>query len=497
MIDYRPALHFSAASTWLNDPNGPVWFQGRAHVFFQNNPFGSEWGHMSWGHASSVDLTHWTHHRVAIPCDENEQIFSGCVVHDVDNTSGFGQPGQAPLVAVYTSNFLAPGPHGQQAQSLAYSLDGENWVKYAGNPVLARGSDNFRDPKVFRHVDSEGERWILVAVEATQNKCVFYSSGNLRDWTYLSSFGPAHARSVAWECPDLFRLPVEDEDGESAWVLVVSINPGGLTGGSGTQYFLGDFDGKTFTPYALRPEGLELAAYDWLDHGRDYYAATSWHAWPDERRVMIAWLNNWEYAAQTPTAPWRSALSLPRELTIGRVAGHDGAAGGNALVLRQRVAAEVTAGWNRGTPVPVLGSSHVAEEHEEAGEFLVGRCAVGRVVLDVDPGTTTSCGLTVLGGLRIGYTDGRVFVDRRDFGHVAFESSFACLVSAPVELTEGRLRLEVFLDRCSVEVFVGQGEVTLSQLVFPALEIPDVTFFAIEGEAEGSVRIDTPPLGPG
>ncbi|GAA4563428.1 hypothetical protein GCM10023176_07350 [Micromonospora coerulea] len=240
---HRPQLHFSPERNWMNDPNGLVWYQGEWHLFFQYNPEGAQWGNMSWGHAVSPDLLHWTELPVAIPYSADEHIFSGSVVVDERNTSGFGRPGAPALVAVYTSSYPATGI---QAQSLAYSNDrGRTWTKYAGNPVLDLRSREFRDPKVFW--DTRSGRWTMAVVLATEHKVSFYGSPDLRSWTHLSDFGPANAVGGVWEVPDLFELPVDGDPRRTRWVLVVNLNPGAVAGGSGAQYFVGDWDGSRFT----------------------------------------------------------------------------------------------------------------------------------------------------------------------------------------------------------------------------------------------------------
>lgn len=251
---YRPAYHFSPAKNWMNDPNGMVYHRGTYHLFFQHNPYGTRWGNMSWGHATSQDLVRWTEQPIAIRQTTNEagaateDIFSGSVVADTDNTSGFGTRANPPLVAVYTSAYTPAHPQhaGLQAQSLAYSLDeGKTWTKYAGNPVLNRNSANFRDPKVFAYDGPAGRYWVMAAVEATEHKVVLYRSADLKSWTHLSDFGPANSTAGIWECPDLFPLKVTGTD-QTKWVMIVNLNPGAVAGGSGGQYFVGDFDGTTF-----------------------------------------------------------------------------------------------------------------------------------------------------------------------------------------------------------------------------------------------------------
>jgi len=241
---YRPQFHYTPAKNWMNDPNGLVYYKGEYHLFYQHNPDGNTWGNMSWGHAVSHDLVRWKELPLAISHDENEMIFSGSVVVDHQNTSGFGTEANPAMVAVYTSN---PKARSDQNQSLAYSLDrGRTWTKYDGNPVLDIDNSEFRDPKVQWHAPTES--WLMTVVKATERKVAFYSSKDLKTWTHLSDFGPKGAVGGVWECPDLFRLPVDGDQRKQKWVLVVSMNPGHLYGGSGTQYFVGEFDGTTFTP---------------------------------------------------------------------------------------------------------------------------------------------------------------------------------------------------------------------------------------------------------
>ncbi|MEH0544985.1 GH32 C-terminal domain-containing protein [Streptomyces sp. B21-105] len=239
---YRPQFHFTPAQNWMNDPNGLIYYKGRYHLFFQYNPSGNSWGDISWGHAVSTDLVHWKQLPVALPQDDQEMVFSGSVILDRNNTTGFGTRNNPPLVAVYTS---AQKASGKQQQALAYSTDGgTTWTKYDGNPVLDIGSNDFRDPKVFWHAPTQ--RWLMAVALADQHKIAFYSSADLKHWTHQSDFGPAGATGGVWECPDLFPLPVDGNTKKTKWVLAVNLNPGGIAGGSGAQYFVGDFDGKTF-----------------------------------------------------------------------------------------------------------------------------------------------------------------------------------------------------------------------------------------------------------
>ncbi len=441
----RPALHFAPARTWANDPNGLIWHDGTWHLFFQNNPFGVDWGNMSWGHATSTDLLHWTELAVALPCTDTEEIFSGSCVFDATDSSGLGTAGHPPLVAVYTANYRPGSPRFRtEAQCLASSTDGGGtWTPYPGNPVLDRGSKDFRDPKVLRH---DGH-WLMVAVEAEEQYVVFHRSDNLIDWTYLSRFGPAHATAGAWECPDLFRLPIEGTD-RHRWLLVVSINPGAVSGGGGTQYFLGDFDGVVFTPDRV-VDGDDLRSFDWLDHGRDFYAAVSFADVPDGRRLLLGWMNNWDYGRDVPLTGGRSAMTLPREITLIDQGGR--------VVVRQRPARDVVRAL--GTPVVVL-----------ADEAFVGTTrldrTIGAGILALQLASAPGRFEAVVGGVPITVADGVLSVDRSRAGRRDFHPEFASRTWVDLPPSPGGLDLTIVVDHCSLEVFAADGAVAMTNLVF-------------------------------
>ena len=308
--NFRPQYHFSPEAHWMNDPNGLVYNDGTYHLFYQFYPDSTVWGPMHWGHATSEDLKNWKNQPIALEPDELGYIFSGSAVVDHNNTSGLGTAEKPPLIAMFTYH----EPKGAEAkttdyqyQGIAYSLDnGKSFTKYSGNPVVPNNENlvDFRDPKVFWHEDSN--KWILVLVAG--DRAMIYNSDNLIDWTYLSEFGKdIGAHGGVWECPDLFPLIVK-ETGETKWVLFISINPGAPNGGSGTQYFIGDFDGKQFTTNQTDEK--------WIDLGRDNYAGITYNNLPDEERTFIAWMSNWEYGQETPTEKWRSAMTLPQQVSL-------------------------------------------------------------------------------------------------------------------------------------------------------------------------------------
>ncbi|WP_374960300.1 glycoside hydrolase family 32 protein, partial [Gilvibacter sp.] len=306
---YRLQYHFSPPAKWMNDPNGLVYNDGVYHLFYQYYPDDIVWGPMHWGHATSTDMVHWEHKPIALYPDEHGLIFSGSAVVDHNNTSGFGKDGVAPLVAIFTYHLMEGEQAGRtdyQTQGIAYSLDnGDTWTKYEGNPVIGNdGIKDFRDPKVFW--DKNTEQWVMVLVAGDHAK--FYRSANLKDWQHMSDFGKDQgAHGGVWECPDLFKLRIQGSY-DARWVLLISINPGAPNGGSGTQYFIGDWDGETFTTTQEEPL--------WIDYGTDNYAGVTYNNEPNQERLFIGWMSNWNYARNTPTEVWRSSMTLPRRLQL-------------------------------------------------------------------------------------------------------------------------------------------------------------------------------------
>lgn len=460
--DYRPQRHYTPARNWMNDPNGLVYHQGVYHLFYQYNPFGADWGNMSWGHAVSHDLVDWNELPVAIACTPTEQIYSGSVVVDHGNTSGFGSLETPPLVAVYTS----VSPDGGQAQSLAYSTDGGyQWEKYGANPVLDRASREFRDPKVFSFTASSGEHtWIMVAVEATLRQVVVYSSHNLRDWTFESTIGPFGPDGVVWECPDLFPLPVDGDPERIRWVLLLSTNRIGDLVDSSMSYLVGSFDGHTF-------EADPAGPWRPVDHGRDFYAAVTFSDAPQNRRIALGWAGNWQYASETPTGEWRGVMSSPRELCL--VTTPDGFALVQRLP-RNLQAPRVGTGVRDIAIIPAIPSTTVA-----------GR----RYALTVDwrPEPDATLRLDLLagprGGIVITYDSrtGHLSLDRRRSGLVDLHPGFASLNETPVPLRDGRLAMSVIVDECIVEIFADDGAVTFTELAFPLGDADLLTVSASAG----------------
>lgn len=625
---WRPQFHFTPERNWMNDPNGMVYYEGEFHLFYQYNPFGDKWGHMSWGHAVSQNLVDWEHLPVALFEEDDIMIFSGSAVVDWNNTSGLGRDGKPPLVAIYTGHYTRKALQNQQ---IAYSNDrGRTWTRFKGNPVLDIQEADFRDPKVFWHPPTS--RWIMTVAWPTHRKVRFYASPNLIDWTHLSDFGPAGSVAGIWECPDLFSLPIEfpsteNRNPQEGWVLIVNVGSGAPAGGSGCQYFIGDFDGHTFTldsdfpkpvPAFIPPEGRLLADFEgddygdwvvtgnafgsapargrigdqqhvsgflgrgfvntflngdasqgtltsprfvithdhisfligggnhpgetcinllindltvrsatgdnderlswkswnvsefrnqearleimdrhtggwghinvdhillsneparpgftpalWADWGPDFYAAVSWSDVPKEdgRRLWLGWMGNWQYANDVPTAPWRSAMSIPRELRIRKI--------DEGLRLVQKPVDELTAlrrrahRWDQANAANLPGASI-----RFPGELLeIG--ATWDITEDTLP-----LGLRIVTGAEeatvIEYHNGTLTVDRTISGRVDFHPAFKSTYTAPLEPSDSRLNLRVFLDTSSIEVFANNGEIVLTSLILPTSGARTVEFF--------------------
>lgn len=442
----------------MNDPNGLVFYDGEYHLFYQHNPFGDTWGHMSWGHAVSRDLLHWKHLPIALHEENDVMIFSGSAVVDWQNTSGFGADGTPPLVAVYTHHSET-----EQTQNIAYATGrGRTWTTYQGNPVLALGSREFRDPKVFWH--EPAKRWIMVTVLSDQHKVRFDSSSDLKHWSYLSDFGPAGAVDGLWECPDLFPLFIEDKPAISKWVLKVD-----ALKGTGAQYFVGDFDGTRFIHEEAQYQILRV------DYGADFYAAQSWSDEPGGRRIWIGWLNNWHYANDIPTSPWRGLFSIPRKLHLRKF--------GEAIRLVQQPVEELKQ-LRHGIYQITNTDMETVNAHLAALRMDVAQEIKVEFTLD----TATEFGLKICTGdaeeTLIGY-DSRsqeMFLDRRQSGDSSFSDRFATVHRAPLQTEGGKIRMHMFVDSCSVEIFGNDGSAVISDLIFPPAENSSLTLYAHGGD---------------
>ena len=438
----RPQFHFTPASNFMNDPNGLVYLDGEYHLFYQHNPEGDRWGHMSWGHAVSRDLLRWEHLPLAMREEDGIMIFSGSAVVDRANTSGLcGTSGASCLVAIYTGH-----TEKRQTQNLAVSHDrGRTWTKYGGNPVLDLSRGDHRDPKVFWHEPSK--RWVMVSVLAGERKVRFFSSPDLKRWQMSSDFGPAGATGGAWECPDLFPLPVDGDWQNLRWVLDVDLFPGGRVGGSGAQYFVGTFDGTRFV--SENPASQTL----WVDYGKDFYASLSYENIPasDGRRLWMGWMSNWAYADVEPTSPWRGVQSLPRELSLRRTP--------EGIRLVQ-------------TPLRELATLRATRE----AQLIGARTALpgsAEIELEIETGDWSEAGFRLSNsageevGVGVSARPLEVFVDRQRSRITPFHDEYPGRHAGPVRQTNGKISLRVVFDRTTLEVFANSGEIVLSDRVYP------------------------------
>ena len=412
---FRPLYHHTPLYGWMNDPNGMFYKDGVWHLYYQFNPYGSQWENMTWGHSTSKDLMHWDAQPMAIESDWLGAIFSGSAIVDKENTTGFGRNA---VVAMYTSAGAA------QTQSIAYSADGgQTFTKYAGNPVITFNAPDFRDPKVFWHEPTG--KWIVVL--AVGQEVQFYSSKNLKEWKYESSFGREYGNhDGVWECPDMLCF------GEK-WVLLLNINPGGPFGGSATQYFVGRFDGHTFTCEDSPSETK------WMDYGKDHYATVTFHNAPEGRIVALPWMSNWQYANQVPTQQFRSANGLPRDLGIKTTGGE--------TILTSIPSKEVTA--QRGKKV---------KQPTEACEIIIDVKGTADIVLSNAKGEQVT--------MRYDAQKQEFRMNRTKSGDVSFSEAFPCETTAPTYGSIKQLRL--FIDRCSIEAFDADGKMAMTNLVFPS-----------------------------
>lgn len=459
---YRPQFHFSPTAHWINDPNGLVYDKGEYHLFYQYHPESTLWGPMHWGHAVSRDLVNWTELPIALFPDEHGTIFSGSAVIDWHNTADFGPEA---MVAIFTHHHSA-GEIQTQSQSLAYSLDrGRTWTKYAGNPVLlpTNRMRDFRDPKVFWYGEPQSGHWVMCL--AAGQLILFYRSPNLIDWEACGGFGFGHgATDGVWETPDLFELPV-DESAESRWVLTVGVGNGAPAGGSGQQYFVGHFDGETFT--SENPKDVAL----WADYGADFYAAQSWSDAPHGQRLLIAWMNNWTYARQIPTEAWRGEMSLPRRLSLAHTA--------QGIRLRQQIV-EIA-------PLLAQQTQEMTDVAISAGGTYKPELAAGSLwemgaELVAEEGRESTFGVRLTWAdsatVTITYRDGTLYFDRQFSGAVDFNPNFPAVHSAPLLLEKGVLHLQLFVDRSSVELLAQDGLLSMTERIFPAQGTVQFTFFA-------------------
>ena len=463
---YRPAFHHTPRYGWMNDPNGMFYKDGRWHLYYQYNPYGSKWQNMTWGHSVSDDLVNWEHLPEAIRPNGLGSVFSGSCAVDHDNTAGFGSDA---VIALYTSAGTS------QMQSLASSTDdGLTFNIYPSNPVLTLESEA-RDPKVFWN-DSTKE-WNMILAHALDHEMLIFASPDMKSWTLQSSFGKGlGAQGGVWECPDLFELPVAGTD-EKKWVLLCNINPDGPFGGSGTQYFVGDFDGKTFK---ADTDAAGNVSTKWLDYGKDHYATVTWSDAPDGRRVALGWMSNWQYAADVPTMQFRSANTLPREMGLFRAPDGEvyasSAPSPELEALRGKLAAKVkktTVGRKaRSFALPSENGGiceilmDIEASKAKTVNVVFSNSQGEKVVMQYDPAAAT------------------LSFDRTQSGITDFSEGFPAVTVTPTHEASGRIALRIFVDRSSMEVFGNDGEFVMTNLVFPRTPYTALSVSAEGGNAK-------------
>ncbi|WP_242083490.1 glycoside hydrolase family 32 protein [Aestuariivivens sediminis] len=444
---YRPKFHFTPKANWMNDPNGLVYYTENYHLFYQYYPDSTVWGPMHWGHARSKDLLNWEHRPVALYPDSLGYIFSGSAVMDKNNTAGFGQDAMIAMFTYHDPIKEKAGANDYQTQGIAYSTnEGETWTKYEGNPVIKNpGIRDFRDPKVFWNEDLSKWQMVLVAKDHVQ----IYESENLKNWTKISAFRYAdHPPLGVWECPDLFKLKVAGTD-EEKWILIIS--HGGESapnGGSGTRYFVGGYDGTTFT--------TEQEEGQWIDYGTDNYAGVTYNNTPNKKRLFIGWMSNWNYAVVTPTETWRSAMTLPRELLLIKK--------DNTYLVKSK-------------PIVDFESLLVdIPESEISGSvptnFRYDRLQQSVISFDTELQGAMAFELsnTIGENYKMEYnSDNGVFsIDRSASGHVDFSEAFR--KSSHQKMNIGQrtnLSITIILDASSVEIFIDDGAYVMTTQVFP------------------------------
>lgn len=426
---YRPIYHHTPAYGWMNDPNGMFYKDGVWNLYFQHNPYGSQWENMTWGHSTSTDLVHWKFQGDPVQPDALGTVFSGSAVVDKENTSGFGK---GAVIALYTSAGES------QTQSMVYSTDnGKTFTKYEGNPVITSNVPDFRDPHMFWNEDIKKWNMILAAGQHME----IYSSDNLKDWKYESSFGEMYGNhGGVWECPDLMKMKVRGTDKEK-WMLICNINPGGPFGGSATQYFVGDFDGHKFTCDS-KPEVTK-----WMDYGKDHYATVTFDNAPEGRRVAIAWMSNWQYANQVPTQQYRSGNSIPRDLGLFEYKGE--------TYCSVVPSPEMTAARSKKAGKKLTESCEMVVNLKGNATITLSNDKGEKVVMNYDAKAETFS------------------MDRTKSGKVDFSNDFAATTKAP---TYGKIsQLRIFIDKSSIEALDADGKMSMTNLVFPSKPYNKVT----------------------
>ncbi len=474
---HRPQYHFTPDSMWMNDPNGMVFFEGEYHLFYQYYPDSTVWGPMHWGHAVSPDMIHWEHLPIALYPDSLGYIFSGSAVIDINNTTGFGRDGKVPMVAIFTHHSMEGEKAGvldYQNQSIAYSLDkGRSWTKYEGNPVIKNpGIKDFRDPKVLWH--EESKKWVMIFAAADRVR--LYHSPDLKSWEFSSEFGAEFGgHGGVWECPDLFSMTIT-ETGEQKWVMLVSINPGGPNGGSATQYFVGDFDGKEFKLDSGFAKEVPKGSAKWVDQGKDNYAGVTWSNIPetDGRRLFLGWMSNWQYATVVPTKKWRSAMTLPRTMDLAKDS--------TGYYLISKPVKEVA-------PLEGEVTNFSAQKFDrDSVIFQFAEPNLLKVDMEFEIPASGMIALRFLNDegeyVDVGYAvaDQQYFIDRTFAGNSDFSKEFADFHTAEADYKKESVRLLIYLDVASIELFADDGRTVMTDIFFPKKPFNTVSVLASESD---------------
>jgi levanase/fructan beta-fructosidase len=461
---YRPNFHFTPKKGWMNDPNGMFYLNGTYHLFFQHTPFQSvpDFGKMHWGHAISKDLIKWEELAPALAYDQKGAIFSGSAVVDKDNTSGFGDGKNVPVVAIFTYHDIKKEQAGEidaQSQAIAYSLDnGKTWTKYSNNPVLKNpGIKDFRDPKVFW--DAKRKQWVMGL--AAQDRQHFYASKNLKDWTFLSEFGKdVGGHGGVWECPDLFPIKVNGTN-EEKWVLIVNINPGGPNGGSAAQYFVGDFDGKIFKMDDVFTKQLQKEKVAWLDMGRDNYASVSFDNVPDNKRVIIGWMSNWDYAHQVPTFAWRGSTTIPREIQLVKKGNEYGLVSNPVKEINKYISKTIKQKSLKGKEKISIVTSEKIDLTKAIVNFDLKNLKQDTYTFTL----SNAVGESLTFG--INNSNHYLFLDRTKSGKTDFSEKFASTITkAILDGNQKEAAFKIILDKTSIEIFYNNGEKVITEIFF-------------------------------
>jgi fructan beta-fructosidase len=435
---YRPQFHFSPQAHWMNDPNGLVYFDGNYHLFYQYYPGDIVWGPMHWGHAWSTDLFHWKHLPIALYPDSLGNIFSGSAVIDKNNTAGFGQNAMIAIFTYHNDSLWVKGYKNTESQGIAYSLDeGLTWKKYEGNPVLNNsGEQDFRDPKVFWN--DEIGMWNMVL--AVGDRIKIFSSNNLKNWNFESDFKPENDLPGlgVWECPDLFKMNV---DGKEKWMMIANQGDKAPNGGSGTRYFVGDFDGKVF-----KNDQPSI----WLDYGTDFYAGVTYSNVPDNKRILIAWMSNWQYAQKTPTKVWRNAMTLPRELELDTDA--------EGYFLRQKMVTGFDSIKTLSKKIDVINLPYTAKDINLSQTEIDFDCNVSNLEIEFSNNIGEN--------LKVQLKDNQLLIDRHNSGQTDFSDKFADKIQVML-LKDSAYKFQIILDRASIELFLNDGKYSMTNIFFP------------------------------